>query len=68
MIAISESSQEDASVEGYWNILKALLLKSIDRICGWAKDPARKRETNAVVECCKTMVKPKLWKYLQFWS
>ena len=51
MIAISESSQEDASVEGYWNILKALLLKSIDRICGWAKDPARKRETNAVVEC-----------------
>ena len=31
--------QKDASVEGYWNLLKVALLEATDRSCEWTKGP-----------------------------
>ena len=41
----SGSVQNDASLEGNWNVLKGALLKATNRSCGWTKDPTRNRET-----------------------
>lgn len=39
------SSQKDASVKGYWEVLKGASLEATNRSCGWIKDPARDKET-----------------------
>ena len=39
------SSQKDASDEDYWSILKGVLQEATDRSYGWAKGPARHKET-----------------------
>ena len=40
-----QSSQKDASVEGYWKDLKGTLLEAANGSCGWTKCPARHKET-----------------------
>ena len=39
-----KSSQKGAFVEGYWSILKGVMLEATFRGCGWTEGPARHGE------------------------
>lgn len=42
---LRKSSKKDASVKGYWNILKGALLEATERTYGWTKSPVSQSET-----------------------
>ena len=60
----SGSVQNDAFLEGNWNVLKGALLKATNGSCGWTKDPTRNRETRWWYSdiCNGVSEKRKIWK------
>ena len=58
------STEQVASVENHWNVLKGALLEATDRSCGWTKGPDRHKETWWWNDDVSNFVseKRKLWK------
>ena len=53
----SGSVQNDASLEGNWNVLKGALLKATNGSCGWTKDPDIKKRSGELMTLVIVLVR-----------
>ena len=44
-VELKQSSEDDGSAKGYWDVLETVLPQAADRTCRWIKSPTRYRET-----------------------